>query len=488
MSEAAATSTHVRMTRATTITALCLLVGLAGAFPLAAVALAAALLVWFAFSYPRAATAAGAVMAALIRPLLDLFSDVRIAGGSPASVFGVMMFALGATIVVARLINGLRLWPNRLFALPQLMLIALHVSLFAGGLFFSKTGILAVEAREMMRFASTLTAGLMAVWWQDDSHDGGWQPALVLMVLASIIPLGTGSIQAVTGSGNHEDSNLNRVFGSFTHPLSYGSYLLPLVILGFAGFLRMRGLARGLALGYCALSATLLFLTYNRTTILLLLIGLTGYTGLQLRHVRLVDMLRLAGLAALVGFVTWLVFGVQIADRFSGMTITTGAVQEALASGSQNSFQWRIVNWAILIQLGLAHPIAGHGLGMTTVLNPLVQASSGVPFNAHNDYVRFFFEGGLIGLILYTAFVVTFAVWLWRAKQGLREADRSIAYAIVGSLAALFVFSAGTTEMSMQTGVLYPAYLLMAILVGAEARRDRGRDETVLVRQIESHS
>jgi O-antigen ligase len=313
---------------------------------------------------------------------------------------------------------------------------------------------------------------MLALWWQNDSRERGWQPAVLVIVAASILPIAVGVVQAMTGTGNHEDGNLNRVFGSFTHPLTFGSYLLPLVILGIAGVAKIRGPARLLAVAYTATTATLLFLTYNRTTILLLFVGLGVYAMLELGRIRLADILRLGAALAVLVVVGWFVFGNQIAERFSGVSITNSAIQEALTLGSQNSFQWRIVNWAILIELGLSHPIVGHGLGMTTILNPLIQASSGIPFNAHDDYVRFFFEGGLIGLGIYTAFVATLAMWLFRVRKALHAVDESVAYAIIASLAALYVFSAGTTEMSLQTGVLCQTYLLIAILVGAESRRE----------------
>ena len=468
------------------IATMCALVVLAGASQLATFPFAAVLFLWFAFVHPRAATACGAILGVLIRPALDLFGSFTIAEASPASLFGALMLAWGVTVYLARLRSGLRRWPSRIFAVPQLLLIALNLSAFLGGLLLSHAGIVEVETRELVRFASTLAGGLLAVWWQDDSYADGWRPAVVLLIAASAVPLGAGAIQAMTGTGNHEDGDLNRVFGSFTHPLSCGSYLLPLVVVGFAACHRMRGIVRGIALVYTLIAGTLLFLTYNRTTLLLLIIALSLYVSLQLGRVRRRDVVRLVGLSLALGCLAWLVFGAQIVERFSGVSITASAVQEALVSGSQNSFQWRIVNWAVLIQLGFAHPIVGHGLGMTTVLNPLIQASSGVPFNAHNDYVRFFFEGGLLGLGLYTGFAITFARWLWRARRGLRAADQSIAHAAIGSLAALFLFSAGTTEMSLQSAVLYPAYLLLGILVGAETRRDRWGEDVVPVHQVQN--
>jgi O-antigen ligase len=461
------------------IVTLGLTVAVASVFPIIIVLLASAVFLWVAFRFPQAMTTVGAVAAVLVRPSLDRFGTVSLPGGNPASLFGGVMLVWGMTVGLARLYRGLSIWPNRRVAIPLAFLLVLHASLFVFGLAISRTGQLSVEVRELARFGSTFAAGMLAIWWQHDSRDRGWQPAILVIVIASMFPIAVGVVQALTGTGNHEDSNLNRVYGSFTHPLSYGPYLLPLVILGVAGITRIRGPARLLATAYTATAATLLFLTYNRTTMLLLFIGVALYAMMELAQVRLRDVVRFGGAIAALVIVGWLVFGGQISERFSGISITSGAIQEALTSGSQNSFQWRIVNWAILIQLGLSHPIVGHGLGMTTVLNPLIQASSGIPFNAHDDYVRFFFEGGLIGVALYSAFVATLALWLFRSRRSLQDADRSVGYAIIASLASLYVFSAGTTEMTLQTGVLCQTYLLIAILVGAESRREAAAEHSV---------
>ena len=463
-----------------TATLVMLVVG-AAAYPPITVVPVAVVFLWAALTVPRSLTAIGAIGANLIRPALDMFGDVSVPLGNPASLFGVVILLWTLIVLLGRLYRGLRVVPSRVFALTQFLLIALHLWLFVAGLLISRTGLLGVEIREFVRFASSLAAGALAVWWVSDHRQRGWGPGIAVLVIGSAVPLLSGVIQALTGTGNHEDGNLNRVFGSFTHPLSFGSYLLPLVILGVAAVIHGRGTLRMAAFAHTCLSAGLLLLTYNRTTMLLLLLGLATYALLEAAEVRIRDIARAAGAIGVLCLVGWQAFGDQILERFMGVSISAAAVQEALATGSQNSFQWRIVNWAVLIQLGLSHPVAGHGLGMTTVLNPMIQASSGVPFNAHNDYVRYFFEGGLVGLTLYVGFIAVLGVWFWRVRQRCAPADRTVAIAISAALASLFVFSAGTTEMSLQTGVLYPTQLLMAILVGAEIRGSDQREHAAAV-------
>ena len=70
--------------------------------------------------------------------------------------------------------------------------------------------------------------------------------------------------------------------------------------------------------------------------------------------------------------------------------------------------------------MGMEHPVTGHGTGMTTVLNPLVNRANGVPYNAHNDFVRFFFETGLLGSLCYAIYAIMLCRWVLRRARIIR--------------------------------------------------------------------
>ncbi len=72
-----------------------------------------------------------------------------------------------------------------------------------------------------------------------------------------------------------------------------------------------------------------------------------------------------------------------------------------LSFGDGNSLNWRISQWSFLIQAWQQSPILGYGLGSSPYLTPFTG------YFAHNDYVRFLSEEGIIGFGLFLLFIFT---------------------------------------------------------------------------------
>jgi O-Antigen ligase len=62
-----------------------------------------------------------------------------------------------------------------------------------------------------------------------------------------------------------------------------------------------------------------------------------------------------------------------------------------LQQGDNNSFNWRLAQWYMLLGHWKDYPILGYGLGLSIQV-------AGNGFLPHNDYVRFLVEGGIVGL------------------------------------------------------------------------------------------
>jgi cytochrome bd-type quinol oxidase subunit 2 len=103
-------------------------------------------------------------------------------------------------------------------------------------------------------------------------------------------------------------------------------------------------------------------------------------------------------------------------------------------------------------------------MGMTTVLNPLVSSENGVPFNAHNDFVRFFFEAGVLGLFCYLMYGLLISRWAIRQAREASAARWASAFAVAATWVALFFLTGGTPELSLQTAILYELYGMLALL------------------------
>jgi O-antigen ligase len=107
---------------------------------------------------------------------------------------------------------------------------------------------------------------------------------------------------------------------------------------------------------------------------------------------------------------------------------------------------------------------------MTMHLNPLFDLNSGLPFNAHNDFVRFFFEGGLLGLLCYVAYGVLLCRW------AIHRAATREGLGLAAALVAMLFLTAGTTELSLHTANLYTLYGMLALVsVPPAASGDRLR-------------
>jgi O-antigen ligase len=108
---------------------------------------------------------------------------------------------------------------------------------------------------------------------------------------------------------------------------------------------------------------------------------------------------------------------------------------------------------------------------MTTHLNPLVNSENGVPFNAHNDYVRFFFEGGIGGLAFYLCYQALLVRWVIRHARSSSPAQAATGRGLAAALLGMTFLTGGTTELSLHTADLYLLYGMLA-LVGVSGARE----------------
>lgn len=92
-----------------------------------------------------------------------------------------------------------------------------------------------------------------------------------------------------------------------------------------------------------------------------------------------------------------------------------------LSKSDGNSFNWRLAQWDRLLTAWKQSPIFGYGLGTT----PIIGGNE-----AHNDYVRWLVEGGIVGLGLFLTFLganfVRLAKLWFSLPQGSPQRDLSL--------------------------------------------------------------
>jgi O-antigen ligase len=419
-----------------------------------------------AWRFPDAALSAAAFAVLAVRPSLDVFSRRGLGIGSsapsPAVVFGLVVLFVGAVLAASRVRNGRRLWPDaRLLHAHVWLLVAYLIALAAGWRWYGTYGI-GVGLRDAVRMASIVAGFLLVAWWIEGSgarYGIGWQWLAIGLVVPVTVALG----QLVSGSGNRDIPGINRLQGTFSHPNAFGPYLVPFILF-LAGGLRTSRSAAARNVLLAAGLMVLVALTYSRTAVLLLISALAALSVLQLRRL---EWRALAGSSAailLVGLIAWLLVGDVIRERFSDLRLGPAAVDQSGLEEGDNSLKWRLRNWAVLIALGSEHSLVGHGAGMTTELNPIVNLDTGLPYNAHNDFVRFFFEGGLLGLLAYGAYGVLLCRWsLLLARSVGARAPPGMA-AVVAALLAHFFLTGGATEFGQQTAIQFEIYGMLALI------------------------
>lgn len=442
---------------------------------LAAIAGISALAVW---RRPYWALEIGAFLVLAVRPSLDVFSERRFGLGpfasNPSVVSGLVVFSLGALLLLRRSMDGRRLWPDRsLWHIHALLFAAYSLEFVSGARLYGGQGI-GEGARELIRVLSIVAAFLIVWWW---ASEGAYKRGWVYVVLGAAIPIVVSLWQLATGRGFSDIVGVYRIQGTFSHPNAFSQYLIPFVLVAVAGVGARRGMQKvllgGVALGLTALIA----LSYTRTAILGLVVGLVALPILQRWDMGIAGLMRGVGVVAVFAVIGWLLFGSEVKSRFDTLAVGREALQAAETGESENSLEWRLVNWGILITLGMEHPIAGHGAGMTTVLNPLISADNGVPFNAHDDFVRFFFEGGLVGLALYALYALLLCRWAVRRARRVDRRHAPTAFGVAAAFLTLFLLTAGTTELSLQTADLYQLYGMLALVAALPASDFVGRME-----------
>ncbi|MGH7529691.1 MAG: O-antigen ligase family protein [Gemmatimonadales bacterium] len=458
------------------------LVFVAGAMLLSALAAAqpslvalgpAVVLAALAWRWPDAVAGVVAFAALALRPTLDAFSERRLGLGplaiQPAAAFGAAVLLVGCVLAVRRFVSSRPhpLWPDAELRRAHLFLAAaVAIQVFSAVRLFGASG-LAEGVREISRVASIVLAFLV-IWWWIEARPGrariGWK-----FLLAGLVPpILFAGWQLVTGRGFWEPGSGLRIQGTFSHPNSFAQYLAPFILIAVAGIpaapLHGKIWRAAGALGL----AVLLMLTYSRTAIAVVGTAL-GALVLLFLYWRGVRGLRPAlAVLAFLGL-AWLVVGEEVQQRFAPISLRR-AIEQARVGRSQESFGWRLLNWRGLVVRGVEHPVLGHGANMTTRLNPLVNENNGIPFNAHNDFVRFFFEAGIVGLVCYGLYGLLLCLWAVRRARSVGAE----AAALAATLAAMLFFTAGMTELSLHTANQYVLYGMLALIYAPGVSSVRG--------------
>lgn len=232
-----------------------------------------------------------------------------------------------------------------------------------------------------------------------------------IVIASSIIPTIVGYIQLLNGAGLYTNPGFeNRIAGTFGHPNVLGYYLLiilSLVIYIYFEKIITKPLYQYLFILYGFLLGILLLATYTRGAWIGLALLLAGVSLIRFpkKTVMMTAIITPGIIIGALGYI-WLeqniFYNLTPIEDISAVNRILG-----LFNGDpSDSIIWRQVMWSDMYNKGLTRPWTGFGTGTIEIVTEEVRGISLGALEAHNDYIKIFVEMGIIGLMVYTIFIM----------------------------------------------------------------------------------
>jgi O-antigen ligase len=243
--------------------------------------------------------------------------------------------------------------------------------------------------QEALRFFGFFTLGFLAYISVKKIDD--FKKLLSAFFISGILPVILALYQWTFGIGIQDDAfSVPRIFGTFSHPNVFSLYLFALIVFAWLFSIIFARSSREKTFTLCILGifAIVLLLTFTRIAwlalfIFTLLLALFHYRFLLFPLV----------LLPLVLFT----FSQNFQERLS----------ETFAQRPDSSIIWRKNLWRDVTTESVQSGNLWFGSGMNTF--PIVSENlRGITFgsnDSHNDFIKFFVEGGIIGLIVYLIYI-----------------------------------------------------------------------------------
>jgi O-antigen ligase len=339
-------------------------------------------------------------MLLILRSALDSFTEIGFEMGPmtfniPAGlstfidVAGICYFVGLLTakkaIIFGRVAKGYALW-----------LLVLFIWVWLAYLNFSQEGLVGV--REWIRLFSIFVIYFLSLQL---ANLRGYKYLVTSVMLSLIIPLAAALYQISIST------TTMRAHGTFVHPNAFALYLILAIGLTFWN-LKFSNKKRS----WFLLLVLELFVLWNTFSIggaisfsVLGTVLIIKETWKKTRYIMILLMMFLL-------FLSGLVLSELGQKRFQEIEQTPRLREMIKEEIVTNSLSWRIVNWKKLFQEWLRRPLMGYGLD---TCGKLVSPWRN---EAHNDYIRYLVELGVIGLIGYLLFIRAIGVDLWNKYKG----------------------------------------------------------------------
>jgi O-antigen ligase len=281
-------------------------------------------------------------------------------------------------------------------------------------------------------------------------------------------------LSGLAGTAAGADGTATRFGGAFGNPNNLAAVTLPAIgLAGFMAFASRRVVERWLLAGCGALLVLTCFLTQSRG----------GFVGLGVMCVAAVFYAGPARARSVA-----LVLVIVAAGSIYFGTFASSSARQRVTSYSAADSTGRADLWNVAFQMALNHPVQGIGFGNFTVVAPsYLQRTVDIgrsdlflrpgATQVHNTYLNVLAELGVVGLLLFMAFLAgVFAIALRATRALARAGDaegellgRGLVIGAVGMLTAYFFFSA---QFEKQLWLVLGSLIALSTLArAAQSRR-----------------
>jgi O-antigen polymerase len=281
---------------------------------------------------------------------------------------------------------------KKMFQIPLFFILSL-ASFLSLAVFLPSRHLLSGLVFEIYLLAG-FSAYFLAYLFLNSKKD--YLKTIFIVVASSLIPAGTGIFQLATGNYFFEnDSGLGRISSTFSHPNTFGSFLFVILTLCLIAFFAIKlekkptNFSRLLRYAFFGLLSILFILTYSRTAWAGLLIATLTVFILKPR-VRL--------LIAYGGFLltSLILLFEKTRERILGI----------FEHQMFDSMYGRYEIWDMALYRTWKKPFIGYGIGSFSEIIKDTRGKETGNVYPHNDLVRFFLEGGILGVALYLLYLL----------------------------------------------------------------------------------
>jgi O-antigen ligase len=386
----------------------------------------------------------------IIRMSLDFSAEyasftVNTATISLSQLFGISIAGIGI-ISLIRFRRDLGSYPLNI---PFLIIFLWGLA----SLTFSLSLILGVQ--ELLRFFSIWSIGFLA--YAVVQSEENTRTLFSALFFSALFPICFGIYQFVNGIGLEDDNvSIPRIFGTFSHPNVFSLYLATLAgitilfLLSFTKNLKEKIWSSAFLL---ILSLTLL-LTYTRI----------GWIALFLFLI----------LVALYRFRLALIPLILIPILlYAVVTPIRERIDESFQPTVDSSLTWRQSIWHDTITLTLAdgnHSLYGYGMNTFPLVSESIRGIRLGSNDSHNDFVKFFVEGGIIGLTVFLLSLLLIGRALFLAIHTGQGAMRS-AFVLTGILFLVLEVAALSDNVFKNTPVQWLFFITASILFALQRKK-----------------